>query len=35
VLYEVTPLDKPRVVEFLAPASAAGASELPPANKAA
>jgi hypothetical protein len=29
VLYEVTPLGQPRVLDFLAPLSAEGASELP------
>jgi hypothetical protein len=35
VFYEVTPLDKPRVLDFLAPISADGPSELPSANRAA
>ena len=35
VFYEVTPLDKPRVLDFLAPVSAEGPSELPSANRAA
>ena len=35
VFYEVTPLERPRMIEFLAPASAEGASELPPRKSAA
>jgi len=32
VFYEVTPLDRPRMIEYLVPAAAAGANELPSAN---
>jgi anti-sigma factor RsiW len=35
VFYEVTPHDKPRVLDFVAPITAAGPSELPSANSAA
>jgi hypothetical protein len=35
VFYEVTPHDKPRVLDYLAPISAEGASELPSAKRAA